>query len=216
MADWAGRHRTAFVAVLAVFVVACALLVAQSRSEMHPAGPVDTSSGPAHVGPEADLGDSGTVLQVLEIPEIGVHTGLMNLGLTEQRELQVPPPRRADTAGWYRLSPTPGDPGPSVIVGHVDSEQGPAVFHRLGTLERDDRVRVRRADGRVAVFAVDRVATYDKASFPTRRVYGPTRDPQLRLITCGGDYDADDGGWQANTVVYARLLSLTPQKDTHP
>lgn len=215
MADWAGRHRTAFVAVLAVFALACALLVAQSRAEMHRAGPVDTSSEPAHVGPEAGLGDSGTSPRVLEIPEIGVHTDLMRLGLTEQRELEVPPLRRADIAGWYRLSPAPGDPGPSVIVGHVDSGEGPAVFHRLGALERDDRVRVRRSDGRVAVFAVDRVATYDKDTFPTRRVYGSTRDPQLRLITCGGDFDADNGGWQANTVVYARLLSLSPKENRH-
>lgn len=215
MADWAGRHRAAFVAVLAVFVLAPALLVAQSCSEMHPAGPVDTSSESAYVGPQGDRGDSGTFPQVLEIPEIGVHTGLMRLGLTEQRELEVPPLRKADTASWYRLSPTPGDPGASVIVGHVDSEEGPAVFHRLGTLERDDRFRVSRADGRVAVFAVDQVATYDKDTFPTRRVYGSTRDPQLRLITCGGDYDAASGGWQANTVVYARLLSLTPKENTH-
>ena len=151
----------------------------------------------------------------LRVPRIGVDTPLLELGLTKERELEVPPLSRAGTAGWYRLSPVPGDVGPAVLAGHVDSTKGPAVFYRLRELRRGDSVEVDRADGQRAVFTVDRVEQVRKDDFPTRRVYGPTPRPELRLITCGGAFDAESGHYVANVIVYAHLASLeaiTPEE----
>ena len=141
----------------------------------------------------------------LEIPEIGLDRRLLRLGLDEHEKLQVPTMAQADQPGWYRYSPTPGDIGPSVIAGHVDSTDGPAVFYRLRELEKGDTIRVRRADGRLAVFVVDRVQLVRKSRFPTEEVYGPIRYAGLRLITCGGSYDQNRGGYQRNLVVFAKL-----------
>lgn len=144
----------------------------------------------------------------LEIPRIDVATRLLKLGLTPDRELEVPPLSQAGTAGWYDLGPVPGQTGPAVLAGHVDSETGPAVFYALSALHPGDEVTVDRSDHRTAVFSVDRVAAYAKKTFPTRAVYGRTPDAELRLITCGGTYDADHGGYQSNVVVFAHLDRL--------
>lgn len=145
----------------------------------------------------------------LRVPRIGVDTGLMDLGLTAKRELEVPPLSRAGTAGWYERSPVPGEVGPAVVAGHVDSRSGPAVFYRLRELRRGDAIIVDRSDGRTATFTVDRVEQVAKSSFPTRRVYGATPRPELRLITCGGTFDAEIGHYLSNVVVYAHLTTLT-------
>lgn len=143
----------------------------------------------------------------LAIPSIDVRTPVQKLGLTDDGMLEVPAPGpHYDEAGWYRHSPTPGALGPAVIVGHVDSAaDGPSVFYRLANLRPDDRVLVSRADGSVAVFAVDTVRRYPKRQFPTRRVYGDTDHAALRLITCGGPFD-DDGHYRDNVVVTASLV----------
>ncbi|MGH3446207.1 MAG: sortase domain-containing protein, partial [Nocardioidaceae bacterium] len=125
----------------------------------------------------------------------------------------VPPYKPSDKPGWYRYSPTPGQVGPSVIVGHVSSAHyGPGIFYRLGKLHTGDVVRVRRADGVTATFTVRRVASYPKASFPTKRVYGDIDHPGLRLITCGGDYDPEGSGYPDNTVVFASLTHTTSKE----
>ena len=141
----------------------------------------------------------------LSIPAIGVDTPLVRLGLQDDGSVEVPgAPLRA---GWYRLGPAPGARGSAVVLGHVDSVDGPAVFARLSELTRGDVVHVARADGSVAEFAVDSVRTYPNAEFPAQRVYGASRGHQLNLVTCGGAYDKDRGGYQANVVVNARLLT---------
>lgn len=146
----------------------------------------------------------------LQVPRIGVDTRLMDLDLTAKRELQVPPLSQPWTAGWYDRSPVPGDPGPAVLAGHVDTHTGPAVFFRLHELRKGDQIVVDRSDGRTAAFQVDRVEQVAKSAFPTKRVYGATPRPELRLITCGGDFDAASGHYTANVVVYAHLTALTP------
>jgi sortase (surface protein transpeptidase) len=142
----------------------------------------------------------------LDIPAIGVSSDLLRLGLQPDGTVQVPPLSRDSRAGWYQNSPTPGELGPSVILGHVDSaEYGPGVFFRLGALKPGNAVRVTRADGTVATFRVERVASYPKADFPTLAVYGNTADAELRLITCGGQFDYSTRNYLDNIVVYASL-----------
>jgi sortase (surface protein transpeptidase) len=110
-----------------------------------------------------------------------------------------------DVAGWYVHGPRPGDIGPAIIAGHVDSKRGPAVFYRLRDLAEGDSIEVGRADGSVAVFRVDAVEQYPKNRFPTAKVYGDLDHAGLRLITCGGDFDRSRGHYRDNIVVYASL-----------
>ena len=121
--------------------------------------------------------------------------------------MQVPGPGpHYGEAGWYRFSPTPGEIGPAVIVGHVDSAaDGPSVFFRLGSLHHGDLIQVARADGTTAVFAVDSVHLYPKTEFPTQLVYGDTTNSALRVITCGGPFDHATGHYRDNVVVFATL-----------
>lgn len=140
----------------------------------------------------------------VEIPRIGVSSTLEQLGLDAAGDMQVP--RDPARAGWYSRGPTPGALGPAVIAGHVTWNRVPAVFFRLGSMRRGDRVDVARADGTRAVFAVTRVATFDKASFPTRAVFGGIDHAGLRLITCGGSYDTSTHRYAANVVVFGRLV----------
>jgi sortase (surface protein transpeptidase) len=141
----------------------------------------------------------------LTIPEIGVSTRLITLGLTAQGTVQVPSTTSA--AGWYTGSPRPGAVGPAVILGHIDSYQGPGVFFRLVVLRPGDPVYIRRSDGSTAEFRVTSVRSYLKDHFPTQAVYGPTPDAELRLITCGGAFDSAAGHYLSNIVVYATATS---------
>jgi len=137
----------------------------------------------------------------LTIPLISVKTNLITLGLAQGGAMQVP--SSTTVAGWYTGSPRPGSIGSSIIVGHIDSTSGPGVFYRLTELRSGDDVFVKRADGTTAEFRVTSIQTYLKDQFPTEKVYGPTPDAELRLITCGGAFDPATGHYLSNIVVYA-------------
>jgi len=148
--------------------------------------------------------------QRVEVPAIGVAAPLLRLGLDRDGALQVPPLQQASLAGWYAQGPTPGELGPAVIVGHVDSvRSGPGVFYRLGQLRPGDTVRVTRRDGITAVFTVQSVQRVPKAAFPTQQVYGPLAYSGLRLVTCGGSFDRGSGHYRDNTVVFAYLSGIS-------
>ncbi|MFB7355167.1 class F sortase [Streptomyces gardneri] len=140
----------------------------------------------------------------IRIPAIGVDVSLVALELDGAGALRPPPAADPTVAGWYADGTAPGAPGTAVVAGHVDTPTGPAVFHRLGTLSRGAAVEIDRDDGRTALFTVDAVEVHPKKRFPDQKVYGSSGRPELRLITCGGDW-ASDTGYQANTVVYATL-----------
>lgn len=142
------------------------------------------------------------------IPSIGVDSQLQELGVNPDGTLQVPTGPRYNEAGWFTGSPTPGQVGPAVIVGHVDARGGtPSVFFKLGALKPGDHVQVTRSDQRTVTFTVYRVERYAKDQFPTGAVYGNTAGPELRLITCGGPVDPASGRYLDNTVAYARLAA---------
>jgi hypothetical protein len=137
----------------------------------------------------------------LIIPAIGVRTRLIRLSVRSTGALQVP--STTNVAGWFDDGPAPGQPGPAIIAGHVDSIKGPGVFFDLSQLRQGDRVYIRRADGTMAVFTVAVVHMYLKTSFPTALVYGPAPGDQLRLITCGGTFDYQRRSYLSNVVVFA-------------
>jgi hypothetical protein len=142
------------------------------------------------------------------IPAIGVDSKLLDLGLNADGTIQVPSlVTSAGEAAWYKYSATPGQIGASVIEGHVDSYQGPAVFFRLGALQPGDTIDVTLADGVTAIFRVTGVRDYLKTHFPAKAIYGSTNYPALRLITCGGVFDYNTGHYLSSTVVFASLAS---------
>lgn len=145
----------------------------------------------------------------LQIPAIGVDSTLKQIGLNSKGEITTPPLDRDSHAYWLTVSPTPGQLGPAIIVGHVDSAAyGPGVFFKLGAMRQRDKIYITRADGTVAIFEVERVAEYKKSAFPTQQVYGNIDHAGLRLITCGGTFDASIHSYESNVVVYAALVSV--------
>jgi LPXTG-site transpeptidase (sortase) family protein len=138
----------------------------------------------------------------VEIPAIGVRAPIIKLGLNPDRTLEVP--TDFGDAGWWSGGSRPGENGPAVIVGHVDSKSGPAVFYRLHELRRGEKVVVVRRDGSRVRFTVQGTERFPKDEFPTMRVYGRTDGPTLRLITCGGAFDSSTGHYVDNWIVYGR------------
>jgi hypothetical protein len=144
----------------------------------------------------------------LSVPAIGIDSSLKRIGLDHAGRIQTPPLTRDSHAYWLTVSPTPGQLGPATIIGHVDSAAyGAGVFFRLGALRQRDEISVDRADGTVAVFAVERVVKYQKTRFPTHAVYGNTGNAALRLITCGGLFNSATHSYESNIVVYASLIA---------
>lgn len=166
-----------------------------------PASPRQTTTEGAwpDAGPATD---ADAVLPIrLRIPSIGVDSALEELDIDAHQVLV--PPRDPARAGWYVASAIPGELGPSVIAGHVDSKRGPAVFWRLRELGSGDRLSVTRSDGRTVSYRVVSVSRYPRDRFPSDAIYGPTPDTAMRLITCGGTYDHRAKHYRDNVVVFA-------------
>ena len=149
---------------------------------------------------------SSSVPVRLVIPEIGVATRLVRLELEPDGGMQVP--EDFGDAGWFAGGPVPGQVGPAVIAGHVDSRTGPAVFYRLRDLRAGNPVLVERADRTRLRFVVERAQSFPKAGFPTAAVFGPVPSAALRLVTCTGDFDRARGSYRDNLVVFARLAGI--------
>ena len=179
-----------------------------------PTDPVtDAPTDPSQTVPEDGDGDLIEVQgdsvvrrpRSVRIPSLGITSSLDRLAVVSDGTLERPP--EWDVAGWYAQGPKPGETGPAVIAGHVDSPTGPAVFTGLDALAPGDEIEVDDVDGTTLTFVVDRLASAPKDSFPTEAVYGQTPDSELRLITCSGAYVSDRGGYQDNLIVYATMAS---------
>jgi len=144
----------------------------------------------------------------LRIPAIGVDVSLSTLGLNADHTVQVP--TDFQQAGWFGLGPSPGQTGSAVILGHVDSYTGPAVFFQIRTLRAGDQVNVSLADGAIAHFRVSAVAMYAKDQFPAQQVYAPHGGSALQLVTCGGTFDTHTRSYLSNIVAYTTLVATTP------
>ena len=143
----------------------------------------------------------------ISIPAIGVDSTVFPIGKDASGGLQAPPPGpNLNHVAWYKYSPTPGQDGPAVLEGHVDTIHGPSVFLQLGALHPGDTISVTRADGSIVRFVVDAVRAYASHNdFPTQVVYGgDLSQPTLRLITCS-NFDRSIGHYVGNTIVFAHL-----------
>ncbi|MGY0004338.1 class F sortase, partial [Micromonospora sp. I033] len=143
----------------------------------------------------------------LTINKIDLRAPVHRVGIAPDGSIAVPDAGKAGEAGWYDQGPTPGQYGPAVIVGHVDTTTGPAVFHDLKDLDDGDRIEVTREDRSVAVFEVTSIERYGKERLPVQEVYGDFSRPNLRLITCGGRWVGGETGYADNVVVYASLVT---------
>jgi hypothetical protein len=206
-----GRARVRMVGLTGVSLVfggVIAILVA-TLAQQHAPAPAASAVG--------DIGPGGaTKVPVLHqslpvsvaIPAIDVQSRLLHLGRNQDGTMQVPDlTTSANEAAWYKYSVTPGQIGTAVIEGHVDSYQGPAVFFRLGALRPGNHINVTLADGITAVFRVTGVREYAKAEYPANTIYAPADYAALRVITCGGDFDAATGHYLSSVVVFASLVS---------
>jgi len=140
----------------------------------------------------------------LYIPSLDIRTSFVApLGLEADQTISVPD--SYTKVGWYKHGATPGEIGPAVILGHVDSNDGPAIFYSLGQLKIGEEIEVKRADGTTAVFVVESLERVDQDNFPTAKVYGATDEAVLRLVTCSGVFDRGEQRYSHNLVVYATL-----------
>lgn len=224
---WSPGRKGVLTLALAALVAAGGLVALVVRAQVsapepHSAGQIDPSAGssasnrhgtgPGHSTAQSQptpLGPSRPT--TISIPSIGVRTPVNPIGLAADGTLAVPQPGpHLDEAAWFENSPTPGQPGSSIIEGHVDSTEGPSVFFKLGDVHPADRIVVGRADGRALTFRVDAVRDFLKTKFPTRLVYGgrDLSQPTLRLITCS-DFDAKIHHHVGNEVVFAHLVHAT-------
>lgn len=144
----------------------------------------------------------------VDVPSIRAQSDLIGLGLNSDGSLETPSVDKPMQAGWYKLGPTPGEDGAAVITGHVDGRNKPGIFYKLGDVEAGDKVLVKRADRSVVRFVVDKVREVPKTNFPTKSVYGDRDEPELRLVTCSGDFDRSAGSYVNNTIVYASAETL--------
>ncbi|MFG2357241.1 class F sortase [Streptomyces sp. NPDC048521] len=144
----------------------------------------------------------------IRIPAIQVDAPVIPVGLDTNGWVGAPPPDDPNLAGWFTGAVSPGEKGTAVVVGHVDNKQGPAVFYGLGALKKGNRVEILRKDGKTAVFDIYGVEVFEKSNFPGDRVYGSKGNPELRVITCGGDFSKQKG-YDGNVVAFARLVAVT-------
>ena len=176
-----------------------------------PATEVPATEAPAAGTPSAAPASDRLVLEAsapvsVQIPSIGLDASLIHTGIREDGALEVPPGEEGSPGSWWDGSPTPGERGASVLLGQVNSTTDDSgVFYDLPRLVEGDEVRVTREDGSVAVFEVYSMETFAKDSFPTRAVYYPVADAELRLITCHKGEDSSSP-YPNNYVVFARLV----------
>jgi hypothetical protein len=194
------------VAVLAALVGSAVVAVRNPPPTVAPAAPAPAAALPPvlfdPVPPVPQAAATTATATTLDVPRLRINrSSLTELGVDAAGVLV--PPASVAVAGWFTGSAVPGEVGPTVIAGHVDSYEGPGIFYRLDTLRPGDLVAVGRSDGVTVRYRVTDVESVPKDAFPTRQVYGPTPGPELRLITCGGDFDHTARRYLSNVVVSA-------------
>ncbi|WP_410577772.1 class F sortase [Amycolatopsis sp. lyj-108] len=218
---WRGRRAPLVLAAVLLAVLATLAIVLSGPGETGQAAPPQVTaqagtSTPPSAAPETGPEPASEAVAEglpkadplsIDVPKIEAKSSLVPLGLNADNTVEVPPITRPMQAGWYVHGPTPGEVGPSVILGHVDGNKQKGIFFRLKELAPGDKVSITRKDGKTAEFAVTKVERVAKDKFPTDAVYGDTTEPELRLITCGGVFDKASNNYLDNIIVFARLIA---------
>ncbi|MFJ9742079.1 class F sortase [Streptomyces sp. NPDC101166] len=198
--------------VIALVLLTGLALIRNGSGEFDMGPPQPASAAAADTSAQSSLGGAPRALPYAEpdrvrIPAISVDAPLMAVGLDPDGWVGAPPPEDANLAGWFTGAVSPGEKGTAVVVGHVDNQQGPAVFYGLGALKQGNRVEIPRRDGKTAVFEIYGVEVFAKNDFPGDRVYASKGAPELRVITCGGGFSKANG-YDGNVVAFARLAEV--------
>jgi sortase (surface protein transpeptidase) len=194
--------KSSLIAVLAVG----ALALAGCGSTPAPGpGPAAEAASVAPAAPAPSY-VTGAAPESISLPSIGATSSLVPVGLAPDGSMAVPSVHEPKQAAWFEPGPEPGQPGPAVVVGHIDGDHIPGVFFRLKDVREGDRVEV-RTGGKTLAFTVYRTELVAKDAFPAGEVFGHTDGPELRLITCGGDFDHAARSYKGNTLVFAKLTA---------
>lgn len=185
--------------------IAAALLLAGCGAEPAPAAAPSPTTSTVTSTPPAS-GDRPKPTHV-RIPKIKAESTLIEAGLNKARNIEVPPVEQPMQAAWYKFSRIPGDPGPAIVLGHVDGNKQPGIFNRLNELVVGDEILIERKDGKTLRFLTTRKEQVPKDQFPQDAVYGDSTEPELRLITCGGAFDKAAHSYKDNIIIYAKLAA---------
>ena len=219
---WSPRTAATTVAIILAVSGTTALVVGYANRQTPPPRPPAAAAGriaastvatpratrrPTLIPPRPKTPSNATLFGrlpiAITIPTIGVQSRIVDLGLNTDGSVEVP--NSFHVAGWYKYGVEPGEVGPSVYLGHVDSVSGPGIFYKLGALRPGDDVSIRRADGRLVTFVITGVRQYSKTAFPTLDVYANTAVPTIRLVTCGGAFDSTTRHYLSNIVAFGQL-----------
>ncbi|GAA3152858.1 class F sortase [Streptomyces rectiviolaceus] len=197
--------------VMALVLLTGLALIRNGSGEFDMGPPQPASAAAADQAPDA-AGQGIVPLTFSPAERVGikgirVDAPVMPVGLDAEGWVDAPPPQDPNLAGWFTGAVSPGEKGTSVIVGHVDNQQGPAVFYGLGSLKKGNRVEILRRDRRTAVFEIYGIEVFEKNDFPGSRVYSDKGAPELRVITCGGGF-SKQSGYDGNVVAFARLVDV--------
>ncbi|MBU2664789.1 class F sortase [Actinoplanes bogorensis] len=187
--------------LLALFLL---VLLSSCHGSSPPVAPAPASSAPADDFRSSTTYEKTALPVRLRIPALHVDSPIIDLGLQDDGAVEVP--ESVHEAGWFDGGPRPGQDGPAVILGHVDSKAGPGIFAGLHKVKAGTLVEVVRADKSVAKFTITKVSRVEKTRFPTDLVYAPSLDPTLRLVTCGGTFDHAAGSYRDNVIAYADVV----------
>ncbi|MEU0473841.1 class F sortase [Streptomyces olivaceus] len=208
------RRKRAPWGVIALVLLTGLALIRNGSGEFEVGPPQPASAAASDT--RAAVGDGGakgmaplaySVPDRVSVPAIQVDAPVMGVGLDADGWVDAPPPEDPNLAGWFTGAVSPGEKGTAVVVGHVDNQQGPAVFYGLGALNKGNKVEVHRQDGKTAVFEIYGIEVFEKNNFPGDRVYGSKGSPELRVITCGGGFSKQNG-YDGNVVTFARLVEV--------
>ncbi|MEU6982385.1 class F sortase [Streptomyces sp. NPDC046324] len=199
--------------VVAVVLLVGVHLVRGGTEEWRAGGPPQplAAAAPEHAAVLAPAAGPGALPASrptrVRVPAVRIDTPVTPVGLDAEGWIDTPPADETGLAGWFTGAVTPGEKGTAVVVGHVDTPDGPGVFYELGALGKGQRVEIARQDGRTAVFSVYGVEVVPKDDFPAERIYRTSPHPELRLLTCGGGFSRQKG-YDGNVVVSARLVDV--------
>lgn len=172
-----------------------------SSAPVEPPAAVSLTEAPAAVPSPA----AGVTPASVNIPKIGAQSTLIPLGLAPDGSMEVPSVHQPKQASWFEPGPEPGQDGPAVIAGHIDGDHIPGVFKRLSELREGDQAEVTLTDGRTLHFTIYKVITVKKDAFPSDEVFGYVGTPEIRFITCGGDYDSKARSYKGNIIAFGKI-----------
>lgn len=208
-----GLSRRGAWGVVTVVLLVGVHLVRGGTEEWRAGGPPQplAAAAPEHAAALAPAAGPGSLSASrptrVRVPAVRIDAPVTPVGLDAEGWIETPPADEAGLAGWFTGAVTPGEKGTAVVVGHVDTPDGPSVFYELGALSKGQRVEIARQDGRTAVFSVYGVEVVPKDDFPAERIYRTSPHPELRLLTCGGGFSRQKG-YDGNVVVSARLVQV--------